>query len=43
VEERDADAAYEAFYAAARHNGVLPARTTLLLHLAAALGAGCEP
>lgn len=39
----DSDAAFEAFYATARHNRVLPPRTTLMLHLAAALSAGCEP
>jgi hypothetical protein len=36
-------AAYEKFYAAARHNNVLDARTTLLIHIASALAFGCYP
>lgn len=36
-------AAYEAFYAAARGNDVLPAKTTYLLHLATAMAVGCVP
>ena len=35
--------AYAEFYRAARYNEVLDAKTTLLVHLAAALGAGCYP
>jgi alkylhydroperoxidase/carboxymuconolactone decarboxylase family protein YurZ len=35
--------AYANFYDAARHNGVLDPKTTLLLHLAAAMALGCSP
>ncbi len=31
------------FYDSARHNQTLDDRTTLLLHLAAAMALGCEP
>ena len=34
---------YEAFYDAVRSNGVLPAKTTYLLHLATAMAVGCVP
>ena len=34
---------WNAFYDSARHNDVLDERTTLLVHLASALAAGCEP
>ncbi len=34
---------FEAFYDAARNNEVLPAKTTYLLHLAAAIAVGCVP
>jgi hypothetical protein len=35
--------AYAAFYRAARNNEILDAKTTLLVHLAAALSQGCYP
>lgn len=35
--------AFEAFYDSARHNDILDPKTTLLLHLGAALAAGCDP
>jgi len=34
---------WNAFYEAARHNGILDERTTLMLHLASAMALGCEP
>jgi alkylhydroperoxidase/carboxymuconolactone decarboxylase family protein YurZ len=34
---------FEAFYDAVRHNEVLPAKTTYLLHLATAMAVGCVP
>ena len=34
---------WQAFYDSARHNEVLDERTTLMLHLAAALALGCYP
>lgn len=34
---------WKAFYDAARHNGILDERTTVLVHLAAALAVGCDP
>ena len=34
---------YRAFYDSARHNEILDARTTLLLHLASAMAFGCAP
>ncbi len=34
---------WQAFYDSARHNRVLDARTTLLLHLASAKALGCSP
>ncbi len=36
-------ASYEAFYDSARHNEILPEKTTLMLHLAAAMALGCDP
>ena len=35
--------AYAEFYRSARHNETLDARTTLMVHLAAALALGCYP
>jgi len=35
--------AWTEFYAAARHNDILDAKTTILIHLATALSAGCYP
>lgn len=35
--------AYEAFYRSARGNKILEPKTTLLLHLAAAMAFGCAP
>jgi len=34
---------FDEFYDSARHNQTLDDRTTLLLHLAAAMALGCEP
>lgn len=34
---------FDQFYDSARHNQTLDDRTTLLLHLAAAMALGCEP
>ena len=34
---------FETFYDAVRHNEVLPAKTTYLLHLATAMAVGCVP
>ena len=34
---------YDAFYDSARHNEVLEPRTTLLVHMAAAMAVGCYP
>jgi hypothetical protein len=34
---------YRAFYNSARFNDVLEPRTTLLLHIAAAMASGCYP
>ncbi|MHC4814814.1 MAG: hypothetical protein ACYTGW_12520 [Planctomycetota bacterium] len=36
-------ATYQAFYDSARNNDILPEKTTLMLHLAAAMGLGCDP
>ena len=36
-------AAFEEFYDSARYNDILEPKTTLLLHLAVALSAGCYP
>jgi hypothetical protein len=35
--------AWKAFYDSARHNDVLDERTTIMIHLAAAMAAGCYP
>ncbi len=35
--------AYRAFYDSARNNDVLDSKTTLLLHIAAAMASGCYP
>jgi len=34
---------YAEFYDAARHNGILEPKTTLLLHLGVAMALGCSP
>jgi hypothetical protein len=34
---------WKAFYDTARHNDVLDARTTVMLHLASAMAFGCYP
>jgi hypothetical protein len=34
---------FDEFYDSARHNDTLDQRTTLMLHLAAAMALGCEP
>jgi hypothetical protein len=35
--------AYDDFYDSARHNDVLEPKTTLMLHMAAAMAVGCYP
>jgi hypothetical protein len=35
--------AYGAFYKSARHNKILEPKTTLMIHLATAMAAGCYP
>jgi hypothetical protein len=35
--------AYSEFYNSARHNDILEPKTTLMLHLAAAMAVGCYP
>ncbi|HEV7374018.1 MAG TPA: hypothetical protein VGN95_04850 [Pyrinomonadaceae bacterium] len=35
--------AFAEFYRSARNNGILDARTTLMIHLAVALAVGCYP
>ncbi len=35
--------AFEAFYESAYHNDILEPKTTLMLHLGAAMAAGCSP
>lgn len=35
--------AYKEFYDSARHNEILDPKTTLMLHLAAAMASGCQP
>jgi hypothetical protein len=35
--------AYAEFYRSARHNEILDAKATLMIHLAAALALGCYP
>jgi hypothetical protein len=34
---------FEAFYGSARKNEILEPKTTLMIHLAAAMAVGCEP
>lgn len=34
---------YQAFYESARHNEILEPKTTLMVHLAAAMAMGCAP
>jgi len=34
---------YDDFYESARYNEVLDPKTTLMLHLAAAMATGCQP
>ncbi len=34
---------WKAFYDSARHNEILDERTTIMLHLGAAMAVGCEP
>ena len=36
-------AAYRAFYESTRENGILDEKTTILLHMAAAMAFGCYP
>jgi len=36
-------ASYQDFYDSARNNDILPEKTTLMLHLAAAMAFGCDP
>jgi hypothetical protein len=40
---RDQDELWDGFYDSARHNDVLDERTTLMIHLAAAMAVGCYP
>ncbi len=35
--------AFEDFYDSARHNEILEPKTTLMIHLAAAMAVGCYP
>jgi hypothetical protein len=35
--------AFDDFYASARHNNILSARETLLIHFATSLSTGCAP
>ena len=35
--------AYDAFYDSAHHNTILEPKTTLMIHLAAAMALGCYP
>lgn len=39
----EAKGTFETFYDVVRSNGVLPAKTTYLLHLATAMAVGCVP
>ncbi len=34
---------YDEFYDSARHHNTLGSRTTMLVHLSAAIALGCEP
>ena len=40
---REQKRAFGAFYRSARHNDILDAKTTLMLHLASAMALGCYP
>ena len=40
---REQRRAYAAFYRSARNNDVLEPKTTLMIHLAAAMATGCYP
>ncbi len=40
---KDQKKAYTEFYNSARHNDILEPKTTLMLHLAAAMALGCYP
>ena len=40
---KDQKKAYAEFYNSARNNNVLEAKTTFLIHLAAAMALGCYP
>jgi hypothetical protein len=35
--------AFSDFYDSARHNDILPAKTTLMIHLAASMAVACHP
>ena len=37
------DKAFDAFYDTARYNDVLDPKTTIMIHLATAMSAGCYP
>jgi hypothetical protein len=37
------DNAFDAFYKTARHNKILDPKTTVMIHLATAISAGCHP
>ena len=43
METQGSAGAYRSFYDSARNNDALDARTTLLVHLAAAMARGCYP
>jgi hypothetical protein len=40
---KDGAKSWKTFYDSARHNDVLDERTTVLIHLAAAMAVGCYP
>ena len=40
---RNQKKAYSEFYDSARHNEILPEKTTVMIHLAAAMAVGCYP
>jgi len=40
---RDQEKAYRRFYNSARHNKILDAKTTLMIHLASAMAVACYP
>lgn len=37
------DEAFDAFYKTARYNKILDPKTTVMIHLATAISAGCHP